>query len=251
MRLQSGTLCRPSLGFLFFQGSGGCCLPQGSFQRPGGKLGPGGLGRDGSQEASAGPGKVSAWRERKQVAEASPAPCLETFPGVCSRQCPWDSGPGLQGREGHRGLQQALQLTGGPGELEPGPCQGSGYHVSHFQMRWNLLRAQTAAFVAWTLAAGHPHYYPAFLPLSSLSRPPSDHNERQETQTQIELIAPCYLPSLFPESLPSPSRNPEWSCRHHKNDFVPIRKMCLFLKALYCQQPESYLNNYKCTMAGT
>lgn len=111
LRLQSGTLCRPSLGFLFFQGSGGCCLPQGSFQRPGGKLGPGGLGRDGSQEASAGPGKVSAWRERKQVAEASPAPCLETFPGVCSRQCPWDSGPGLQGREGHRGLQQALQLT--------------------------------------------------------------------------------------------------------------------------------------------
>lgn len=216
MRLQSRTLCRPLAGLPLFPGLRRVLFTTRLFPEAWGKLGPGGLGRDGSGEGRKSGGQCwareSAWRERKQVAEASPAPCLETFPRVG-----WPVPLGLGTRSaGVRGSQRAPAGSpanaGGPGGLRPGPCQGSGYHVSHFQMCWNLLQAQTAASVAWSLAAGHPHYYSAFPPLSSLSRPPSDHSERQETQTQIELIAPCYLPSLPPEGLPSPSRNPEWPC---------------------------------------
>lgn len=65
-------------------------VPQGSSQRPGGKLGP-----EGSGEAEA---SESAWRERKQVAGAThphtvPVPCLETFLRV-GWPVPLDPGPG-------------------------------------------------------------------------------------------------------------------------------------------------------------
>ena len=75
-----------------------------------GKLGPEGLGRDGRREASTGPGKVPVGRGNRW---RQPAFRMLTLSPVRKHspewvgQSPRGSGPGLQGRESHRGLQRA------------------------------------------------------------------------------------------------------------------------------------------------
>lgn len=83
---------------------------------------------------------------------------------------------------------------------------------------------------------------------TSLPRP-LHCSERQECPTHTSPLTACG-PSQAPEGLLGPSRSPGQaaSC-HHKNNFVPIRQISVFLKALCCQQPESCLNNDRSAMA--
>lgn len=119
-----------SEGAILLQGSGGCCLPQAFPRGPGGSWGRRGLGRDGRQQA-----RESAWRERKQVAEASlPAcwPCPRPLPGnspQSGRASPSGAQDGSAGLLHRPPLRQEVHEERGQG-----PARTVGYGLFCSQM---------------------------------------------------------------------------------------------------------------------